>query len=154
MGNYRIVEDDLAGAEVAALLELHLAEAHAWSPACKVHAMPLERLREADVTFWSAWDGDKLAAIGALKELDAGRGEIKSMRAAPAYRGKGAGRAILEHVIAEAQARGYTWLGLETGRPEPFEPARRLYASYGFAPCEAFAEYVLDDFSICMSRAL
>jgi putative acetyltransferase len=120
--------------------------------------MPLERLREPDVTFWSAWDvsrdGAALAAIGALKELDATRGEIKSMRAAPAYRGKGAGRAILEHVIAEAQRRGYTWLGLETGRPEPFEPARRLYASYGFTPCEAFADYVLDDFSICMSRAL
>jgi putative acetyltransferase len=151
---YRVVEDDLTGPEVAALLELHLGEMHQWSPACKVHAMPLERLREADVTFYCAWDGDALAAVGALKDLGAGRGELKSMRAAPAYRGKGAGKAILEHLMAEARARGYTWLGLETGRPEPFVPARTLYADYGFAECPAFGDYVSDEFSLCMDRVL
>src|SRR5687767_15478055 len=111
MSDYLIVEDDLSGPAVAALLELHLAEMHQWSPACKVHAMPIERLREPDVTFYSAWDGDDLAAIGALKHLDAGRGELKSMRAAPAFRGKGAGQAILAHLMAEARTREYTWLG-------------------------------------------
>ena len=84
MRDYRIVEDDLTGAEVAALLEFHLSEMHQWSPACKVHAMPIERLRERDVTFYSAWDGATLAAVGALKELDPARGELKSMRATPA----------------------------------------------------------------------
>ena len=151
---YRIVEDDLTGAEVAALLDLHLAEMHRWSPACKVHAMPAERLREPDVTFFSAWDGDKLAAVGALKELDPARGELKSMRAAPEYRGKGAGQAILLHLLAESKRRGYVWLGLETGRPEPFQPARRLYQGYGFAECPAFASYVSDEFSLCMERSL
>jgi putative acetyltransferase len=154
MANYRIVEDDLSGPEIAALLELHLGEMHQWSPACKVHAMPLERLREPDVTFFAAWDGDTLAACGALKELDPEHGEIKSMRATPEYRGRGAGRAILEHIMAEALSRGYARLSLETGRTEPFEPAHRLYQGYGFEPCEAFADYVLDDFSICMSREL
>lgn len=152
--SYRIVEDDLTAPEVAALLELHLAEMHQWSPACKVHAMPLERLRQPDVTFYSAWHGGTLAAVGALKHLGAGRGELKSMRAAPAYRGKGAGKAILEHLLGEARRRGYAWLGLETGVPEPFAPARGLYASYGFTDCEAFADYVLDEWSVCMSRAL
>jgi putative acetyltransferase len=151
---YRIVEDDLSGPEVASLLELHLGEMHQWSPACKVHAMPLERLREPDVTFYSAWAGETLAAVGALKALGAGRGELKSMRAAPEFRGKGAGRAILEHLIEEARRRGYTWLGLETGRPEPFVPARRLYEAYGFAECPAFGDYVSDEFSLCMDRAL
>lgn len=151
---YRIVEDDLTGAEVAALLDFHLAEMHRWSPACKIHAMPIERLREPDVTFYSAWDGHALAAVGALKEIGPERGELKSMRAAPEYRGKGAGRAILEHLLAEAGRRGYAWLGLETGRPEPFEPARRLYESYGFAECRAFGDYVSDEFSLCMDRAL
>lgn len=151
---YRIVEDDLTGPEVAALLELHLSEMHQWSPACKVHAMPIERLRQPDVTFYSVWDGDALAAVGALKHLGEGRGELKSMRASPEYRGKGAGKAMLEHLIAEARKRRYTWLGLETGVPEPFVPARRLYASYGFADCEAFADYVLDEWSVCMSRTL
>jgi putative acetyltransferase len=151
---YRITEDDLTGTEVAALLSFHLAEMHRWSPACKVHAMPIERLRQPDVTFYSAWDGDKLAAVGALKALDAERGELKSMRAAPEYRGKGAGRALLVHLMAEAERRGYRWLGLETGRTEPFYPAHRLYSGYGFAECEPFGDYVSDDFSICMERTL
>ena len=151
---YRIVRDDLSGPEVAALLRLHLDEMHRWSPACKVHALPLERLREPDVAFWSAWDGENLAAVGALKELGEGRGELKSMRAAPEYRGKGAGEAILLHLLAEAQARGYSWLGLETGRPEPFVPARRLYEKHGFAECPAFGDYVSDEFSLCMDRTL
>jgi putative acetyltransferase len=154
MSNYRIVEDDLTGPEVAALLELHLAEMHQWSPACKVHAMPLERLREPDVTFYSAWSGDALAAVGALKQLGPGRGELKSMRAAPAFRGKGAGAAILAHLLAEARRRDYAWLGLETGRPEKFLPARRLYEKHGFAECPAFGGYVSDEFSLCMERTL
>ena len=145
MTDYTIVRDDLSGPEVADLLRLHLEEMHQWSPACKVHAMPIERLREPDVAFWSAWDGERLAAVGALKELGDGRGELKSMRAAPKYRGKGAGKAILQHLMAEARARDYHWLGLETGRPEPFVPARRLYENHGF---------VSDEFSLCMSRDL
>ena len=154
MTAYHIVRDDLSGPEVADLLRLHLEEMHQWSPACKVHALPLERLREPDVAFWSAWDGERLAAVGALKELGGGRGELKSMRAAPEYRGKGAGEAILLHLLGEARSRGYCWLGLETGRPEPFVPARRLYEKHGFAECPAFGDYVSDDFSLCMDRTL
>jgi putative acetyltransferase len=154
MPEYRITEDDPLRPEIAALLDLHLAEMHRWSPACKVHAMPAERLGEADVTFYSASDGDRLAAVGALKALGPGRGELKSMRAAPAYRGQGAGQAILLHLIAEARRRGYTWLGLETGRPEAFRPAQALYLKHGFAECENFGDYVSDAFSMCMSREL
>ena len=154
MPEYRIAEDDPLRPEISALLELHLAEMHQWSPACKVHAMPAERLREADVTFYSAWDGDHLAAVGALKHLGPGRGELKSMRAAPAYRGHGAGQAILLHLIAEARRRDYNWLGLETGRPEAFAPAQALYLKHGFAECENFGDYVSDEFSMCMSREL
>jgi len=154
MADYRIVADDPLRPEISALLDLHLAEMYRWSPACKVHAMPAERLREADVTFYSAWDGDNLAAIGALKQLDPSRGELKSMRAAPEYRGKGAGQAILRHLIAEAKARGYTWLGLETGRPEPFRAAAALYRKHGFSECGNFGDYVSDEFSVCMSRDL
>ena len=154
MTGYRIARDDLTGHAVLALLQAHLDEMHRWSPACKVHALPAERLREPDVTFYAAWDGETLAAVGALKELDLVRGEIKSMRAAPTYRGKGAGRAILEHLIAEARARDYAWVGLETGRPEPFEPAKRLYEAHGFTECAPFGDYVSDAFSLCMERNL
>lgn len=151
---FRIVQDDLSSEQIVALLALHLSEMHRWSPACKVHAMPVERLREGDVTFYAAWAGDRLAACGALKELAPDRGELKSMRAAPEWRGKGAGEAILLHLMAEAERRGYRWLGLETGRPAEFEPAQRLYAKHGFTECEPFGDYVSDEFSLCMSRAL
>lgn len=154
MAAYRILEDDLSGAEVAALLRLHLTEAFANSPPDKVHAMPIERLRAPDVTFYSAWDGDTLAAVGALREIDATRGELKSMRAAPEFRGQGAGEAILLHLLGEARARGYTWLGLETGRTEVYQPAVSLYRKHGFAECAAFGHYLPDDFSQCMARTL
>jgi putative acetyltransferase len=150
----RFVEDDLTGTEIAALLRLHLDEMHQWSPPESVHAMPIERLRGPDVTFWSAWSGADLAGCGALKQLDAWHGELKSMRAHPDWRGKGVGKAMLHHLLGEARSRGYSRVSLETGRPEPFLPARRLYESHGFAECPPFADYVLDDFSICMTKAL
>jgi len=154
MPEYRIIEDDLQGPEVADLLAFHLAEMHALSPPCKVHAMPVERLRQPDVTFYSAWDGEALAAVGALREIDPTRGELKSMRATPAYRGKGAGEAILLHLVSQAERRGYSWLGLETGRPAAYLPAQSLYRKHGFSECEDFGDYVSDEFSICMSREL
>ena len=154
MPEYRITEDDLKGAAVIELLAFHLAEMHTLSPPCKVHALPVERLRQADVTFYSAWDDDALAAVGALRGIDPTRGELKSMRATPAYRGKGAGEAILLHLVAEAQRRGYAWLGLETGRPDAYLPAQSLYRKHGFSDCEDFGDYVGDEFSMCMSRTL
>ena len=154
MPSYSIRQDDLSGHAVTGLLAFHLDEMSEFSPADKVHAMPIERLREPDVTFYSAWDGDALAAVGALRQLDTKRGEIKSMRAAPSYRGQGAGEAILLHLMREALARGYVWLGLETGRPEPFEPAQQLYAKHGFVECQAFGDYISDEFSLCMGREL
>lgn len=154
MSHYRIVPDDLTDPRIIELLRFHLEEMHSWSPACKVHAMPVERLREPDVSFFAAWDGEALAAVGALKEIDDTRGELKSMRAAPEYRGKGAGEAILMHLMEEARQRRYTWLGLETGRPEPFLPAVKLYEKHGFAECDNFGDYISDEFSLCMSRTL
>lgn len=154
MAPYRIKEDDLTGEEIAALLRLHLDEMHQWSPPESVHAMPLERLRQPDVTFFSAWDGGRLAACGAIKHLSADHGELKSMRAHPDYRGKGAGKAILLHLLDEAAKRGYRRVSLETGRPEPFLPARRLYESHGFTECPPFADYAEDPFSLCMTKML
>jgi putative acetyltransferase len=150
----RFVEDDLSGAEVQALVALHLAGMHASSPACKVHALPLDKLRAPGVTFYSAWAGGDLAAIGAIRELDAARGELKSMRAAPQWRGRGMGEAMLHHLLGVARARGYRWVGLETGRTEEFAPAAGLYRKHGFEPCAAFGDYVVDEFSQCLGLEL
>ncbi len=154
MTPYSISEDPLTSADVLDLLRLHLAEMHAASPACKVHAMPPERLREDDVTFYAVRSGDRLAAVGALKALGEAKGELKSMRASPEFRGRGAGRALLDHLIGEAQTRGYRWLGLETGRTSEFGDARALYERYGFREGEAFNGYISDEFSLCMERDL
>ncbi len=150
----RIIEDDLSGPAIAALLQLHLDEMHQWSPPCKVHAMPIERLRESDVTFWSAWHGENLTGCGALKHLDDHHGEVKSMRAHPDYRGKGIGKAMLAHLLAEAAARGYSRVSLETGSSPEFQPARQLYESHGFAPSGPFGRYKADPFSIFMTRQI
>jgi putative acetyltransferase len=149
-----MIEDDLTGAEICDLLRLHLSEMHTWSPPESCHVMPVERLRQADVTFWSAWHGDNLAGCGALKEIDSQHGEIKSMRAHPDYRGKGIGKAILLHLLGEAKQRGYARISRETGRPQPFIPAQRLYEGHGFAECPPFGDYVSDDFSMCMTKEL
>ena len=150
----RIIPDDLTGEPIKALLQLHLDEMYQWSPPCSVHAMPVERLRQPDVAFFAAWDGQQLAGCGAIKRLDAAHGELKSMRAHPDYRGKGVGRAILDHLLGEARARGYGRVSLETGSTEPFLPARSLYARNGFTVCGPFADYPEDPFSHFMTLTL
>ncbi|MEO1730882.1 MAG: GNAT family N-acetyltransferase [Pseudomonadota bacterium] len=152
--DYAISPDTLESQEVLDLLRLHLDEMFASSPPEKVHAMPPERLRQDDVTFYAVRADGKLAAVGALKALGDDLGELKSMRASPEFRGKGAGRELLEHLLAEAKARGYRWVGLETGRTQEFADARALYEGYGFAECAAFNGYVSDEFSMCMEREL
>lgn len=154
MPDYAIREDDLTGEEVAALLRLHLDEMHQWSPPESVHAMPIERLRSADVTSYSAWDGPNLAACGAIKQLAPDHGELKSMRAHPDYRGRGAGKAVLARLLDVARERGYRRVSLETGAPDQFLPARRLYESHGFAECGPFGDYAPDPFSLFMTRTL
>lgn len=149
-----IIEDDLSGAEVRALVAFHLAEMHKHSPACSIHALPADKLRQPGVTFWSAWLGADLAAIGAMKQLDHAHGELKSMRAAPAFRGKGLGEAMLLHLIAEARARGYRRLSLETGSGEAFAPAIGLYRKHGFVERGPFGDYMEDPFSTFMALAL
>lgn len=152
--DYRIEADDLTGKEVTGLLQQHLADMARWSPQDKVHAMPAHRLRQPDVRFFSAWHDGAIAAVGAIRQLDAGRAELKAMRAADGFLRRGAGEAILLHLISVARASGYKWLGLETGNTAPFLPARSLYAKHGFTPCLPFAGYVDDGFSLCMARDL
>ncbi len=143
--------DDLTSPAVHALLEEHLAEMRRVTPPESVHALDLEALRRPEVTFWSAWEGEELMGCAALKELDPTHGEVKSMRTAPLYRGRGVARALLEHLLAEARRRGYRRLSLETGSFPFFDPARRLYASFGFAPCAPFADYREDPNSFYMT---
>jgi putative acetyltransferase len=146
--------DDLSGAATRALIVRHLSGMHEHSPPESVHAFDVDKLRQPDMTFWSAWVGEDLAGCGALKRLDGARGEIKSMRVADPFLGRGIGRAMLNHIMGEARLRGMRSLWLETGSAAAFMPALRLYESAGFARCGPFDGYVDDPFSVFMTRDL
>ena len=146
--------DDLRGETTRALIRSHLSGMHDTSPPESVHALDIDGLQHPSITFWSAWIGGELAGIGALKRLDAARGELKSMRVDDRFRGTGVGRAILRHIIHDARERGFTSLWLETGTTDDFAPARRLYESEGFAPCEPFDGYAPDPYSVFLTREI
>lgn len=151
----RIQLDDLRGADIAALLQAHLDEMFLHSPPESVHALDLEALRRPEITFWAVRDdGGRLMGCGALKQLDAAHGEIKSMRTATAHLRKGVAATLLRHVLQTARERGYRRLSLETGAPEAFVPARELYARFGFVECGPFADYAEDPYSVFMTLAL
>ena len=158
MSDLTIIEDDLSGDAIAALLALHLADMQQWSPPGTVHALPPERLRQPDVTFYTAWagTGDKttLAGCGALKRIAADHGEIKSMRTPAALRRRGAGKAILQHIIDVARERGYRRLSLETGSQDSFAAAHGLYLDAGFVDTGPFGDYRPDNNSRFLTLAL
>lgn len=127
---------------------------HEITPPESIHALGVDALRSPGVTFWSVWEGDDLLGCGALKELGAKTGEVKSMRTAQAHRGRGVGRRMLGHLITEAKKRGYDSLYLETGVMPEFAPARALYLKYGFRFCGPFVDYTDDPNSVFMTKKL
>lgn len=151
---FRIIEDDLTGPEIRALLETHFAGMLANSPKDSCHFLDFEGLKGPGVTFWSVWDGAALMGCGALKELSPDHGEVKSMRTHADHLRKGSAAAMLEHIIATAKARGYRRLSLETGSGEAFDAAHGLYRRYGFAYCPPFGDYSEDPFSRFMTLEL
>ena len=150
----RFTVDDLTGEPTRALIARHLAGMRSHSPPESVHAFDVDKLRQPDVTFWTVWLDDEIVGCGALKRLDDERGEIKSMRVADAFLGRGIGRAILEHLIADARKHGMRCLWLETGSTAAFLPALRLYESAGFTRCGPFDGYAEDPFSVFMTRQI
>jgi len=151
---FTIREDDLSGVQTRDLLELHLRGMYSASPPECVFALDLSGLQDPVVTLWGAWDGDRLAAIGALKMLDEDQAEVKSMRTHPDFLRRGAAAALLDHVIATARARGVHRLSLETGRGPAFEPALALYWRRGFVEGGPFSDYRLNEFSRFLHLAL
>lgn len=149
-----IETDDLTRPEIHALLNEHLRNMYELSPPESVHALDLEKLRQPGITFWSAWEGPVLLGCGALKELERDHGEVKSMRTPAALRRRGAGRALLAHIIEVARARSYQRLSLETGSQDAFVPAQRLYEAFGFVRCGPFGDYREDPNSVFMTLRL
>ncbi|MFT8323084.1 MAG: GNAT family N-acetyltransferase [Bacillus sp. (in: firmicutes)] len=149
-----IKKDDLTGPEVIELLMDHLQSMAVHSPPESRHALDVEGLRKPEITFWSAWEENDLVGCGALKELNAQHGEIKSMKTSSSHLRKGVAQQLLQHIIGEAKRRGYRRLSLETGSMDAFEPARRLYSNLGFQYCNPFSHYSEDPNSVFMTLEL
>lgn len=154
MSDLRFEVDDLTRPVVHRLLEEHLGDMRATSPAESIHALGVEALRAPGVTFWTAWSDRELHGCGALRDLGGGEGELKSMRTAGHARGRGVGATILDFLIAQARRRSYHHVRLETGTQEYFAPARRLYARHGFVTCPPFDAYTADANSVFMVLSL
>jgi putative acetyltransferase len=150
----RIIQGDLSDTRVVNLLNTHVTSARAETGAGSAHALNLAELQSPDISFWTIWDDEALMGAGALKRLSADHGEVKSLYTAESMRRRGAGRAMLRHIIATARVRGMARLSLETGSWEYFWPARAFYRSHGFEECPPFADYVLDPNSVFMSLDL
>lgn len=149
-----IVENDLTGYEIVKLLEEHLQDMYATSPAESVHALDIEALKHPSITFWSAHIDGQLVGCVALKEHNKQLAEIKSMRTATYARKQGVASQLLKHVIGIAKQRKYSELSLETGSMTFFQPARNLYQNYGFSYCSPFADYQPDPNSKFMTLSL
>ncbi len=146
--------DDPRAADVRALLERHLAFANLHSPPEDVHALDVAGLLDPAITFYSFRLNGELLAVGALKRLDRDHAELKSMHTAEAARGRGIGRAMLDHLIGVARERGFSRVSLETGSMAAFAPARSMYTKAGFSECEPFGDYFPSRNSICMTMSL
>lgn len=140
--------------EFAALIDTHADLMLSLSPPGSCHFLPMDGLRTPDVTVWEMRHGDDLIGCGALQELSATHGEVKSMHTLSVHRGAGLGRKMLHHVLSVAKARGYTRLSLETGSMDGFKPSRTLYRSVGFEICPPFGDYVEDPNSVFMTLEL
>ena len=150
----RIERDNPCRADVQELLSEHLADMFATSPAESVHALEPAALSGPAITFWSAREDSEVLGCGALKLLEPGQGEIKSMRTSAHARGRGIATLLLTHILADARRSGYVRLYLETGTQDFFAPARRLYQRHGFDFCPPFGDYAEDPNSVYMTLAL
>ncbi|MGD9690434.1 MAG: GNAT family N-acetyltransferase [Phycisphaerales bacterium] len=143
----KIRHSTLDDPRIVALVRLHLSGMHEASPPGSVYALDDSGLRSPDVSVFTAWEGEELLGMGALREIDRGWGEIKSMRTDPAHLRRGVGRAILEHLLGVARERGYSRVSLETGSGPAFEAAIAMYRARGFVPGEPFGGYVPSEFN-------
>jgi putative acetyltransferase len=146
--------DDLSSDESQSIVREHLAGMLDNTPIESVHALPLDKLRQPHITFWTAWAGSELCGCGALQTLDKQHGEVKTMRTRPMFLRQGVGQAVLSQIVTEANSRGLKRLSLETGSSESFTAARSMYLKNGFEICGPFGDYQLDPHSVFMTRQL
>jgi putative acetyltransferase len=138
---WQFFEGELGQDDVRALLAQHFAEMQAGSPPEACHVLPIDALKAAGIRFFTLREDGALLGCGALKRLEPGHGEIKSMRTADYALGRGVGKAMLDHLIAKAKEDSISRISLETGSTEQFAAANRLYQKQGFELSGRFGGY-------------
>ena len=148
------IEGNFDHPEVNELLTKHFIELRAASPEGSAHVLNIPGLKVSSIKFWSLWESENLMGCGALKFLEKGHGEFKSIRVNDKFRNKGYGIKIINHLIEEAKKLDIKRLSIETGAGKFFEPARRLFDKCKFEPCEPFAHYKKDKNSIYLTKLI
>tara|TARA_B110000971_G_C19640082_1_gene333008 strand:- start:2 stop:466 length:465 start_codon:yes stop_codon:yes gene_type:complete len=148
------IEGNFDNSKVHDLLVKHFIELRSVSPQGSAHVLDISGLKDASIKFWSLWDEDKLIGSGALKFIDKGHGEFKSIRVNDKFRNKGNGQKVINHLINEAKKLDIKKLSLETGAGKFFTPARKLFIKSGFKTCNPFSHYREDINSVYMSMLI
>ena len=148
------IEGNFDHPDVNELLTKHFIELRAASPEGSAHVLDIPGLKDPSIKFWSLWENDKLFGCGALKFLEKGHGEFKSIRIHNDFRNKGNGTKVITHLIDEAKKLDINRLSIETGAGNFFEPARKLFKKCNFEPCKPFAHYKEDKNSIYFTKLI
>ena len=150
----KTIEGNFENPEVNELLTKHFIELRSASPKGSAHVLDIEGLKVPSIKFWSLWNEKQIIGCGALKILEKGHGEFKSIRLHDEFRKKGNGVKLINHLIEEAKKLKISRISIETGAGEFFKPARKLFDLCGFKPCEPFAHYKKDINSIYLSKII
>jgi len=148
------IEGNFDNPEVNKLLTKHFIELRAASPEGSAHVLDIPGLKDPSIKFWSLWEDEKIFGCGALKFLDKGHGEFKSIRVHDNFRNKGNGIKVIEHLINKAKMLDIRRISLETGAGEFFDPARKLFERCDFKPCKPFAHYKEDVNSLYLTKLI
>jgi putative acetyltransferase len=123
------------------------------------HILSTEELLAPDVSFFAAWQGDRVIGTGAVRqragELGTGAkayGEVKRMYVDPTLRGRRVGARLVEALEASMRARGLTLALLETGRDQ--HQAVRLYERCGYHQRGPFGGYPDNGLSLFLAKVL
>ena len=138
------IEGNFNNPDVNDLLNKHFIELRSVSPAGSTHVLDIAGLKDNTIKFWSLWENNEIIGCGALKFLEKGHGEFKSIRVADNFRKKGTGEKIINHLLKEAKKLDIIKLSVETGAGDFFSPARKLFNKFGFKECPPFAHYKED----------
>jgi len=148
------IEGNFDNPEVNELLTKHFIELRAASPEGSAHVLDIPGLKVSSIKFWSLWKNEKLLGCGALKFLEKGHGEFKSIRVHDNFRNKGNGVKMITHLIDEAIKLDIVRLSIETGAGKFFEPARKLFKKCDFELCKPFAHYKEDVNSLYFTKLI